>query len=88
MHIMDPNIFGTSGAVIVLAAFLLNQTKRLTTESFTYDFLNFIGSVVLLIYAITIASYPFVAINIIWGGFSLKDVIVKLLKGKRIKFKI
>lgn len=77
---MDLTIVGLLGSFIVLGAFLGNQTKRLSSESVLYDFLNFLGSAFLLIYSIFTNSIPFIIVNIVWGGFSLKDVITYYLK--------
>lgn len=73
---MDLNlIIGVAGAAIVLIAFLLNESGKLNSEDFQYDLLNLIGSILLLIYAFNLNSLPFIIVNLIWGGFSLKDVI-------------
>jgi hypothetical protein len=79
-------IIGIVGAVITLFAFILNQTGKLTVDDVRYDALNTLGSGILLVYAILIGSLPFVVINTVWGGVSLKDVIKRQLKGRKVKF--
>ncbi len=72
-------LIGISGAAIILVAFLLNQLNKWKNDSFIYDFANFIGSLLLVIYAILLSSYPFLILNGVWAAFSLKDVVRKLL---------
>lgn len=73
-------IIGTSGAFIVLFAFLMSQFKIWNQDSLKYDFLNFLGSLLLVIYAILLKSYPFLILNTIWGLVSLKDVVLYFRK--------
>jgi hypothetical protein len=75
-------IIGIIGGSIILIAFLLNQIGKLKREFFIYDFLNFIGALLLSIYAYLIESYPFMVLNGIWTIFSLKDSITDILKKK------
>lgn len=79
---MDLTIIGIAGSTLVLLAFLLNQLNKLKNNSFFYDFINFLGSVFLLIYAIYTNSLPFIIVNMVWGLFSLKDCLMYLLKRK------
>lgn len=44
-----PDIIGGGGAVIVLVAYVLLQINKLEAESFVYSFLNFLGSIMILI---------------------------------------
>lgn len=79
---MDLTIIGFAGSFIVLVAFLLNQYNKLKNNSFIYDFINFIGSLFLLVYAISTNSIPFIIVNAVWGLFSLKDVILYFYRKK------
>jgi hypothetical protein len=73
-------LIGAFGAFIILAAFLLNQKKILNNDTFLYDFINFVGSVLMIIYAILLKSYPFLVLNTIWALSSLVDVVNYLRK--------
>lgn len=77
---MDFTIIGVVGSALVLVAFLLNQYNKVKNNSFIYDFINFVGSVCLFVYAISTNSLPFVVVNAVWGLFSLKDCIIYLAK--------
>lgn len=73
-------IIGSAGAFLVLFAFVMNQTNRWKNDNIMYDFVNALGSIFLVIYALSSMSIPFIIINVVWGTLSLKDVAVKLLK--------
>jgi len=66
-------IIGISGAVVVLIFFLLNQMNKISKDSLLYDGANFVGGLLLLIYAISLSVLPFIAVNIVWTLFSLWD---------------
>lgn len=71
-------IIGVCGTLLILVAFIANETHRWKDTDFTYDAVNFIGSVLLAIYAGLLGSYPFIILNIIWAGVSFRDVLAKL----------
>ena len=76
-------LVGLSGMVLILVAFFMNQTHRWSPDSITYDFANFIGGLLLVIYALMISSYPFLILNLVWTLISLRDVYLDL--GKKEK---
>jgi hypothetical protein len=73
-------IVGTIGAALVLFAFILNQMNIIKNDNILYDFINFVGSLLLVIYAAMTGSIPFIILNSVWGLFSLKDVLFKLVR--------
>jgi hypothetical protein len=78
---MDPFIIiGFAGSVLVLSAFFLNQTDRLSTKSFLYDVVNVVGALFLVLYALHAAAWPFVLTNVVWFLVSFRDVTMSLLK--------
>lgn len=68
-------IIGIIGAGMVLFAFIMVQMKKWTPESFYFDLVNFLGSVVLIVYGLLLNSIPFIILNTVWAAFSLRDVI-------------
>ena len=76
-------IIGTSGATLILIAFILNQTNRWKGEYFIYDFTNFIGSALLIAYAILLSSWPFLVLNLVWAAVSLKDIFTDLKRNSQ-----
>lgn len=68
-------LIGTIGSILILIAFILNQVHKWKDTYKVYDFFNFLGSIFLLIYAISLESYPFIVINTLWAIVSLRDLI-------------
>ena len=75
-------IIGIIGASIILILFLLNEFNKIKNDDFWYDFGNFIGSALLVIYSYLLGSIPFIILNFIWAFFSLKDVLSYSRKNK------
>jgi hypothetical protein len=73
-------IIGCAGAGIILVAFIAMQLHYVTDEDVRYDGANFAGSVLLVFYAYSGGSWPFVALNTIWGLVSLRDVVLFFVK--------
>lgn len=67
-------MFGIVGTGIILLAFLLNQFGRWSSESLSYDVANAIGSGILLYYAYSIQSWPFMVLNGVWFLVSARDI--------------
>lgn len=68
---------GIVGVVCILTAFLLDEFyKKLNSETVPYNLLNIFGSGLLMYYAYTLQSWPFVALNAVW----LAAAMVKLVK--------
>jgi len=77
-------LIGILGSVIVLIVFFLSQTGKISTQNVWYDFGNFLGSFLLLIYAIAGNSIPFIIVNFAWAVISLWDVL-KYVKANFMK---
>ena len=75
-------LIGTSGATIILIAFVLNQLGKWKNEDLIYDIFNLVGSGLLVAYAILLSSWPFLVLNGVWGLVSLKDVYADLRRKK------
>ena len=71
-------IIGTSGAFLILVAFIMNQLKKWKEDYLIYDLINFVGSALLVAYAIILKSYPFLVLNSVWALLSLRDIVVDL----------
>lgn len=74
---------GVAGATIILVAFMLNQLNIWRNDTFSYDLANFIGSSILIYYAVLLDSLPFIILNSVWALFSLKDVFTYLTSFKK-----
>ena len=68
-------LIGIVGASVILVGFLLNQTGKVTAQSWSYDAVNVLGSLLLLIYAYLLGSVPFLILNVVWLLVSAKGVL-------------
>lgn len=78
------NIIGVLGVVILLAAYLLVQTSKLSGGDYTYSVLNLVGSLMILysvFYAWNIAAF---IIEIAWAFISIYGIWRRYRLGKWI----
>lgn len=68
-------ILGITGMICILYGFLMTQLHRWNQDQTRYDIVNFLGSALLLIYAVEGRAWPFVILNGVWALYSLKDVV-------------
>ena len=73
-------IIGVLGATIILVLFIVEQSHKISNDSLFYDVGNFVGSVLLVVYAYLLSSVPFFILNLVWAAFSLKDIFVDFKK--------
>jgi len=76
-------LIGTIGALIILVAFTLNQKHIWKDTYLAYDLCNFVGGILLIIYAFLLESYPFVVLNLVWTTISIKDVVADIKRDKK-----
>jgi len=68
------DIIGWVGSIILIAAYWANSKDLINAQTFTYQFLNILGSILLIVNTIYYGAYPSSAVNIIWvviGSFFL-----------------
>jgi hypothetical protein len=66
-------IIGFVGMLLILLAFLMNQQGKWKNKYFIYDFVNYLGAGLLVIYSYLIGSWPFLILNLVWMGYSARD---------------
>jgi hypothetical protein len=71
------------GAVLILAAFVLAQQRRLLTDSVVYLALNAVGAALLAIVAVLDRDIGFTLLEATWAVVSTTG-LVKCLKGRPI----
>jgi hypothetical protein len=71
-------IIGWSGAVMLLGAYGLVATHRLTSRSVSYHVLNLAGALGLTIYAISISAWPNVALNAFWTVVGVIGIVMSV----------
>lgn len=72
---MPPNFWidlaGWSGVLALLVAYALVSTRRLEGDSPTYQVLNAVGSLLLIVNSGYYRAFPSVGINVAWIGIAL-----------------
>jgi len=67
-------ILGIIGTGLILVGFVGNRLRYWTAVSWSYVFLNSLGSAVLIYYSWAIQSYPFIVLNVVWLLFSINGM--------------
>ena len=65
------DLVGWIGAFLVVGAYLLVSTKKLTGTSRTYQFLNLLGAIGVGINAFYQMAWPSFGIQVVWAGIAL-----------------
>lgn len=76
------DILGWVGSIEVVAAYGLNSSQRIKSDSLTFQLLNLTGAVFLIINSIYKQAYPFTFINSVWTVIAIV-AIVGILKKKK-----
>ena len=77
---------GIAGMVFILAAFVLDEfSRKFTSESVVGNLLNILGSGLLVYYAFTLRSWPFLILNLVWCGAAMVKLgkIVQIIRKLR-----
>ena len=75
-------LFGVFGTGLILLAYVMNQRGHWPNTSKKYDVVNMIGSLMLVIFAITTDSLPFIILNGVWFAIAFRDVVRPFIKRK------
>ena len=67
-------LIGLAGMTVVLVAFVLNVTHRVTARDKSYLWLNIIGCAILVVYAVLLNSIPFLILNVVWALFAVSGL--------------
>jgi hypothetical protein len=73
------DIIASIGVIILLVAFVLNLSNKLSAKSRVYMLLNLIGAGTCCYASYMVSFYPFVVLEGVWGAVAL----VSLLKVSR-----
>lgn len=71
------DIFGSIGLILLLVAFYLNATKKIVRNTFIYNGLNLIGSLILAYYAFVLNTRVFVIFELLWAFISVYFLLRK-----------
>ncbi|MBN1156831.1 hypothetical protein JXA85_04385 [Candidatus Woesearchaeota archaeon] len=67
---------GFAGMFMILFAFLMNQFHKWKVDSLSYNIFNALGGMLLTAYSLTMKSYPFVVLNVIWTIVAIMDIVI------------
>ena len=79
---MSPMVIGSVGVGLLLLAFVLNISKKLSETGATYLAMNFAGAGLAAWYAYAGGLVPFIILEGVWGGFALFKLIGVLANKK------
>lgn len=71
---------GFLGVTILLVAFFLNLMNKLSTKSFAYIFLNFLGAGIAGLASVLLMYWPFIILEGAWTLVSLVSLIRWVIK--------
>lgn len=79
--VIDPFLLlGIIGMLLIIVGFLGIQTHRISQDDLSFDLLNCIGSLLLVVYAIAGKVWPFAILNGMIFVYSLKDIVQDIRK--------
>jgi len=73
---MTPIIIGLIGAFLILLAFFMNQIHKWKSDSIVYDITNLVGALLMAYYSYILRAWPFLILNLVWAGVSLRELQV------------
>ncbi|MDD5096305.1 MAG: hypothetical protein PHY95_02205 [Candidatus ainarchaeum sp.] len=74
---------GLIGAFMQLAAYVLNLFGRISHDSIPYISSNAFGCILTSYYAISTQDFPFLLLEMVWGGAAFYKLFGKVSKRKR-----
>lgn len=76
------DIIGWIGSIEVVAAYGLNSSQKIKSDSFLFQFLNLTGALFLIINSVYKEVYPFTFINSVWAVIAIVAIFGILKKKK------
>ncbi|MBD3304594.1 hypothetical protein GF343_05600 [Candidatus Woesearchaeota archaeon] len=78
-------IIGLIGAFLILLAFFMNQVHKWKSDSIVYDITNLVGALLMAYYSYILRAWPFLILNLVWAGVSLRELQVDSAGKKKKK---
>ena len=69
------DVIGWIGAAALLAAYGLVSSKRLDGDSMTFQILNLVGAVFLIVNSTYYGAYPSTFVNVVWIGIAVVTIL-------------
>lgn len=76
------NVCGWIGAIMVLSAYFLVSTRRVSGDSVFFQLLNLIGSALIIVNSFHFGAFPSVVVNGVWILIAVY-ALVRMGGGKR-----
>jgi hypothetical protein len=80
--IIAVNALGWIGAAALLTAYWLVSTRRTKGDSVTYQALNLLGAVLVLVNSLYYGAYPSVGVNAVWVAIGLFALATRKPRGE------
>lgn len=68
-------IMGWAGSLLVIVAYALNSYRRIHSSSATFQIMNLVGGVLLIVNSVYKQAYPFTFINSVWVIIAVTSLI-------------
>jgi len=68
-------ISGWTGMVLILVAFYLVSSKKVVSDSVSYQLMNFLGAIGIIVNTFYNQAWPAMTLNIIWALIALKTLL-------------
>ena len=71
------DITGWIGGLLLVIAYYLNSKNKINAQSFSYQFLNVLGSLFLIVNTVFYGAYPSALVNVIWIFIGIRFLVKK-----------
>lgn len=73
---ISPTLLGTAGVLLLLLAFGLNLSRKISQRGRLYLAMNFIGAMLAAWYAYASGAWPFVILECVWAVAALVPLLI------------
>lgn len=79
------NIIGWAGAALILLAYLLVSTRKLSSVSKQFQWLNLFGAIGIIINSSVHRAFPSVGLNVVWAVIAVYGLVKSFMGGGAIR---
>jgi len=72
----------------ILVGFIKNEYHQWSEDDLIYDAVNAFGSLLLILYAYMLNSWPFIILNLVWFLISFRDMFADIKRDHGISFRM
>ena len=73
------DLLGWLGAFLILLAYYLVSSKKVTGDSMSYQMINLLGAIALMINTYAKGAIPSAVLNIIWSAIAIRSLLRYIL---------